>query len=116
MPRSLYFKIDGCCGYSMLNLEVAQEMEITGKSVEDISALTNKERSKNNKCRCEIMTGVKRLKISTRSLHIRGRRGCVIWCKYHEIFDGVNFVNKKLKKVGVRDFLFGYNLLSLLHE
>ena len=28
----------------------------------------------------------------------------------------VNFVNKKLKKVGVRDFLFGYNLLSLLHE
>ena len=50
------------------------------------------------------MTGVKRLKISTRSLHIRGSRGCVIWRKYHEIFDGVNFVNKKLKKVGVGIF------------
>ena len=50
------------------------------------------------------MTGVKRLKISTRSLHIRGSRGCVIWCKYLEIFDGVNFVNKKLKKVGAGIF------------
>ena len=41
MPRSLYFKIDGCCGYSMLNLEVAQEMDVVGKSAKDIHVLTN---------------------------------------------------------------------------